>query len=96
MSRIAQSALDAATIVAAGSALLPAVSPATDLDLYQEQNSGTCAHQRFLGKIVYRFGYQVLQVFNERFEATRYEPKDERHLISGRYCRADAVLPLRP
>ena len=34
----------------------------------------------------------MLQVFDERFEATSYEPKDERHLISGRYCRADAVL----
>ena len=92
MSRIAQLALAAAAIVAAGSALLPAVSPAADLEFYQEQNLGTRAHQRFLGKIVHRFDYQVLQVFNERLRATRYDPKDERHLISGRYCRTDAVL----
>ena len=52
MSRIAQSALAAAAIVAAGSALLPAAY----LEFYQEQNSGTCAHRRFLDKIVYRFG----------------------------------------
>ena len=92
MSRIAQSALAAAAIVAAGSALLPAASPATDLVFYQEQNSGTCAHRRFLGKIVYRFGYQVRHDFNQRFRSVRDEPEDERHLISCRYCRADAVL----
>ena len=53
--------------------------------------SGTYAHQRFLGKIVHRFGYQVLQVFNERLKATRYEAEDERHLISGRHGNTDAV-----
>ena len=39
MSRIAQPALAAAAIVAAGSALPLGVSLATDLEIYQEKNS---------------------------------------------------------
>jgi hypothetical protein len=90
MSRVAQLALAAAAI-AAGSCLPPAASPASNLLLYEEQNSGPYAYQRFQAKIVDRFGYQVRHVFNRRIRAKRYEPEDERHLISH-YSRVNAVL----
>jgi hypothetical protein len=74
--------------------LLPAACglPASNLLLYEEQNSGPYAYQRFQAKIVDRFGYQVRHVFNRRIRAKRYEPEDERHLISHHYSRVNAVL----
>jgi capsid protein len=99
MSRTARLALAAA--LAAGSALMPAASPAADLLIYQEQDSGVCADQRFLAKIVNRFSYQVRHVPNlpdvaitdfQRIQANRYEPEDERHPIPRQYCKADVIL----
>lgn len=99
MSRIAKFTLAAA--MAVGSVLTPVVAPAADLLIYQEQDSGVCADQRFLARIVDRFNYQVRHVPNlpnvaitdfRRIRANRYEPVGERHPIARQYCKADAIL----
>jgi hypothetical protein len=92
MSHIAQSALAAAAIVGAGSALLPAVPPCYRSGIlpgpeFRNMRASALPRQdRLPLRLAGAPG------FNERLKATRYEPEDERHLISGRYWRADAVL----
>lgn len=101
MSRIAQFAM--AALVAAGSVLAaPAVSLAADQVIYwQEEGASLCTDQRYLSKIVDRFGYQVRNVPNlpnvaisdfNLIHQVRYEPVAERHPIARLYCRATASL----
>ena len=74
MSRIAQLALATAAMVAAGSALLPAASPAADLLIYQEQLSEPCAYQGFLAEVVNRLGYQARRIFHQRTRGQLCDP----------------------
>ena len=66
-----------------------------------EVDPGICAEEKFLGKIQKRFRYQVTHVPGlpdvaiEHFSnirEKRFEPEDERHPISRRYCEADIIL----
>ncbi|MCO6050903.1 hypothetical protein NGM99_14050 [Mesorhizobium sp. RP14(2022)] len=90
----------AAAALALGGIFAP--QPAFSADPISIQvDPGVCAEQRYLGRIVSRFDYQVRHVPNlpqvgiESFyniTERRYEPTDDWHPISRRYCTADVVL----
>ncbi|NGN40761.1 hypothetical protein G6N74_06765 [Mesorhizobium sp. CGMCC 1.15528] len=100
MSRIAHFVMAAA--VAAGSLLTgPNLSQAADVVARQEEGTSLCSDQRYLNKIIHRFGYQVKHVPNlpdvaitdfQNIYPKRYEPVDERHPIARLYCGATASL----
>jgi capsid protein len=99
MTRIARFAM--AATLALGSLMMPAVAPAADMTIYEQQDSGVCADRRFLAKIEDRFRYQVRHVPNlpdvaitdfQRIRANRFEPRAERKPIARQYCEADVVL----
>ncbi|MBE7185150.1 MAG: hypothetical protein INR68_12195 [Methylobacterium mesophilicum] len=90
----------AAVALALGAVFAPQPAFSADPVLIQV-DPGVCAEQRYLGRIVSRFDYQVrnvpklpqvgIQSFYNISER-RYEPTDERHPISRRYCEADVML----
>jgi capsid protein len=90
-----------AATLALGSFMTPAIAPAADMRIYQQQDSGVCADRRFLAKITNRFRYQVRNVPHlpdvaitdfQRIRATLFEPREERRPIARQYCEADVVL----
>ncbi|MFU0503448.1 hypothetical protein [Pseudaminobacter sp. NGMCC 1.201702] len=101
MSRIAH--LVMAATVAVGTFLAgSAASSAADLVIYEQpRGMSLCADQRYLSKIVDRFGYQVRHVPNlpdvaitdfQNIHENRYLPVAERRPIARLYCGATASL----
>ncbi len=79
-----------------------AATPAFSADpVLVEVDPGICAEAKWLNRIEHRFRYQVRHVPNlpdveiaqfYNIREKRYEPTDETHPISRRYCEADIYL----
>lgn len=101
MPRIAHLAM-AATVAAAAFFAGSAVSSAADAVIYEQPNAmSLCADQRYLSRIVHRFGHQVRNVPNlpavaitdfHDIHENRYFPVAERQPIARLYCGATASL----
>ncbi|HEV7252606.1 MAG TPA: hypothetical protein VGN97_05850 [Mesorhizobium sp.] len=97
MTRPLAALLALATAVGAG---VPAPAFSADL-IVRDYETGICAEEKWQKKIRKRFSYQVEHVPNlpdveildfRNIRETRFEPTDERHPISRRYCAGDVVL----